>query len=327
MPESVGANKVIYFLVDATWESGLGHFMRSMSLARALADQGRGSHFIGSFLPTARQLANQIDICLTQFVGSLVQRARIPSTGSQIIVDSYRCQPDELPPEQQYLLTDDFCDFQSYPVTGVINFTVDAHQYDYIARGAGAQALGTGYFLPHPLISPPSKSSSTTPRKVLVMIGSGDRHGLVPRILKALSALSSLDIRVIGSYPNSERSTFPEVEFIAPTPDIGMHYEWADFCITSGGLAKYECAWLGKPAAVISQTPGEQAETLQFQRHGLCFNLGYCTEVTSAGLAEKLANILSDRHSRQQAHESCRQHFSSDSPRAAAEFVLDCLAR
>lgn len=316
----------IHILCDGNSEVGFGHFMRCCALAHALAGKQRHPQLLGDFADIARELAARLGIELTPNTDPVQKRSAILPPHSDVILDSYVCRPGALDPRHRYVLIDDFCDFDHWPVAGVINFTVNAHHYNYLALGAGAQALGTEFFLPHPLIGQQSQSCSQSPKNILVMIGSGDRHGLVPRILKALSAFSSLDIRVIGSNPDSANSTFPKVEFIAPTPDIGQHYAWADFCITSGGLAKYECAWLGKPAAVVSQTPGEQAETLQFERHGLCFNLGYCTEVTSDGLAARLATILADRHTREKAHESCRQHFSSDSPRKAAEFVLDCLA-
>jgi len=314
-----------YILCDGNSASGLGHFMRCCALANAMSTQHCRPHLLGDFIPTAQQLAAMLEIELTVNETPIQKRPETLPPASDIILDSYVCQPGALDTRHRYVLIDDFCRFDSCPVLGVINFTVDAHQYDYGALGAHAQALGTRFFLPHPLIGPPCDACTPEPKNIMVMIGSGDRHGLAPRILKALSSVGSFQIRVIGSHSDATRNKFPQVEFITPTPEIGRHYEWADFCITSGGLAKYECAWLGKPAAVISQTPGEQAETKQFQRHGLCFDLGYCTDVTAEKTAEKLANILSDRHARQQAHESCRQHFSNDSPRAAAEFILECL--
>lgn len=320
-------SSTIQILADATPQTGLGHFMRSLGLARELQHMGSPCRIIGQHGPFAHEIANSLDIELVESSQLIEQRAGQLKDDSRVVIDSYQVHPDRLPERRRYVLIDDFCDSDSFGVEGVINFTADAKQYDYLALGARAQALGTAYFLPSPLLEPVNSGPAPEVHRVLVLLGSGDPHRLAALVLDALTQVAStLEVRVVGHYPATLQARHSAALFEAPTPQISKHYQWADFCITSGGLAKYECAWLGKPAAVISQTDGEHTETLQFERHGLCFNLGRWDEVSVTGLTGDLAALLADRNRRRAAHDHCRSQFNPDSARTAAEFVLDCLA-
>jgi len=301
--------------------------MRSLGLACELQKMGSLCQIIGQHGPFARRIANSLEIQLLESSQAIEQRAGYLKDDSRIVIDSYQMRPDRLPDHRRYVVIDDFCGFNSYSVEGVINFTVDAKQYDYQALGARAQALGTGYFLPNPLLELGNSGATLEVRRIFVLFGSGDPHQLAPLVLHALTQVApALEVRVVGHYPATLQARHSAALFEAPTPQISKHYQWADFCITSGGLAKYECAWLGKPAAVISQTDGEHAETLQFERHGLCFNLGRWDELSVADLAGDLAALLANRDRRRVAHDHCRRQFNPGSARTAAEFVLDCLA-
>lgn len=315
----------VVVLCDATPKTGLGHFMRCANLARTLVDQGVPTALVGNFAPLALELAAQLDLEVRPDNASIEQRARELPPGSRVIIDSYHFDPQALPGEHRYVLIDDFCRFDHFPVAGIVNFTINAEQHDYRSRGAGDVALGTAYFLPNPLlkhsVSPPPENTSN----ILISIGSSDQHGITSRILEALTATTTFNLRVIGSSPERLRDDFQQVEFVPPTPDIGAHYTWADLCITGGGLAKYECAWMGKPAAVISQTEAEHEETRDFASRRLCFDLGFAVELTTNQIADGLYAVLENPEARRVANTACLLHFTQDSAAKAAQFTRDCL--
>ena len=320
----------IVILCDATECTGLGHFMRCVALTLGLQKQNCSVHFLGQFNDVACTIARYFQVALQQTSGTVAQRALVLPQQSYVVVDSYQYQPTQLTAMHHYVVLDDFCNFSAYPVQGVINFTLSALAYNYVAKGAKAQALGLPYYLPHPDITHQQQiQRSALPQRILVMIGSGDQHNMAQLVVLALQRLQlNLNIKVVTAKPKLILSgTAPEnVELVVPVATVSDYYEWADFCITSGGLAKYECAYLGKPAAVISLTDAEAEETKRFSQAKLCFDLGHFRQQTAAGLASSLAELLRHDVLRSNAQQACRAAFTADSVEHAADFVIRCFS-
>lgn len=315
--------KLIYFLCDANEQSGMGHLLRCVALARALIATDIKVIFIGDFGLTAQAFATYFKVSLQQNKASVVKRAQQLQQPSAILIDSYNFVPTELPTQHRYVLIDDFCQHGAYPVEGVLNFTLAAADYNYLLKGAQHQALGLKYYLPHPAISELKLVDTVSNiKKILIMIGSGDVDKVGVRIADLLNSLDlNLQIKIVGKPPVG--MTLP-YKFIAATPRVDQLYCWADFCITSGGLAKYECAFLGRPAAVISLTKAELAETIQFSRAGLCFNLGSSNDFCQQDLCVQLTRLLDSKSQRLAASVACTQIFSEGSAENAAVFALAC---
>lgn len=320
----------VVIICDATEQTGLGHFLRCTVLALELQKQRCSVTFLGLFSQVALTIGRFYNLSLEPANGTVLQRVSTLPATSCIIIDSYQYNPEQLTKEHRFVLLDDFCRFSVYPVDGVINFTIGAIEYDYVARGARSQVLGLQYYLPHPDITGiQQKAEREGFSRVLIMIGSGDQHNMAPLLVSALLNLQlNLYIKVVTSQPELLHSigNFANVELVPMVATVSDYYQWADFCITSGGLAKYECAYLGKPAAVISLTDEEAEETMQFSNAQLCFDLGHFRQQTVAGLAPRLAKILSDHVSFSSAQQACRTAFSADSAKRAAIFVINCFS-
>ncbi|CAM3893420.1 hypothetical protein [Rheinheimera salexigens] len=315
--------KLIYFLCDANEKSGMGHFLRCIALAKALIQENIKVIFVGDYSGTAQGFAEYFGVNLQLNKASIEQRVLQLQQASAIIIDSYCFEPTKLPTEHHYVLIDDFCQHGAYPVQGVLNFTLAAMDYDYLIKGAQHQALGLKYYLPHPAISELKLVDTVSNiKKILIMIGSGDVDKVGIRIADLLYSLDlNLQIKIVGKPPVG--MTLP-YKFIAATPQVDQLYGWADFCITSGGLAKYECAYLGRPAAVISLTKAELAETIQFSRAGLCFNLGSSNDICQQDLCVQLTGLIDSKSQRLAASVACTQIFSEGSAENAATFALAC---
>jgi UDP-2,4-diacetamido-2,4,6-trideoxy-beta-L-altropyranose hydrolase len=315
--------KLIYFLCDANERTGMGHFLRCIALARAIMQTNIKVVFIGDYSVTAQGFAKYFAVDLQLNKASIAQRAQQLQQVSAIIIDSYYFEPISLPTRHHYVLIDDFCQHLAYPVQGVLNFTLAAINYDYVIKGAKNQALGLKYYLAHPAISELKLVEQVTNiKKILIMIGSGDVDKLGIRIADLLYGIDlNLQIKIVGQPPAGR--TLPYT-FIAATPKVDHLYRWADFCITSGGLAKYECAFLGRPAAVVSLTKAELAETLQFSHAGLCYNLGASSDFCQQRLREQLTQLLKLKSQRLAASAASAQVFSEGSAANAAAFALAC---
>lgn len=321
------AGSTVYFVCDANHITGMGHFLRCISLAMKLQDMKYQSIFIGDFSANATAIAADYPIQIVPSDQTVPERLRQLPHRSKVVVDSYQYTCTYLPDIHQYLLIDDFFTQTHYPVRGVINFTYRATNYNYCEKGADHQALGLSYYLAHPSLAATPSDFCPEVSRILVMIGSGDPYQLANKAIAALQCLNSnLHIKVVTSDAGKIQETVADclVEPVPMISDVNQYYQWADFCVTSGGLAKYECAYLAKPAAVISLTDAEQQETNEFSADQLCFDLGYHSQITLDSLVKNLTQIISQPQLRLAAHQSCLHAFKNHSAVAITEFVAHC---
>lgn len=320
--------KRIVFVCDADVSTGLGHFLRCISLAIQMRQVGYDSHFFGKFSAQAVMFARYFGISIEQSDLTVSKRLRKLPDGTKVVLDSYNFESSELVSTLVIVVIDDFCLHTTYPVAGVINFTLNAKRYDYLTKGAARQALGLNFFLPHPSLLNSRSCFKETIKRVLVLIGSDDPYHIADKIVEAvLSVKGAFAIRVVTSRFDIETlcPKRPEVSYVPRIPNINKYYEWADFCITSGGLAKYECAYMAKPAAVVSLTDAECSETSEFALSNLCFDLGFYANLQSDLLSKRLAELIQTRAERLRAYQSCINLFNEGFSAGVAKFVEDCL--
>lgn len=318
--------ETLYVVCDANATSGMGHFMRCVSLASALKSLNFDTVFLGDFSPIAQRFAEHFSQKLQLTTASIITRIASLAVNSQVLIDSYAYSTTHLPNNYRYILIDDFCQQEVYPVKGVINFTLKANNYNYVSKGAQHQALGTDYYLPHPAIVGLNLPAVVAIKRLLIMIGSGDTNNLSAMMFDMVSAIDpSIEIKIVATKTQEAALTgIPTECLIRPTPEVDSLYRWADLCITSGGLAKYELAYLAKPAAVYPLTEDEAVETNQFSDAGLCFNL-IANGNTKAEIINTLQRVLTSSSLRLSAHQRCLQVFSQASALNTAYFVQQCL--
>lgn len=316
----------IYFVCDANATSGMGHFMRCISLARAVKTLNFDAVFLGDFDHIAQRFAEHFLQKLHITTASIVSRVASLPIDSQVLIDSYAYSTTHLPDNYRYILIDDFCQQEVYPVKGVINFTLKAVNYNYVLKGAQHQALGIDYYLPHPAIVGLNLPAVAAIKRLLIMIGSGDTNNLSAMMFDMVDAIDpSIEIKIVATKTQEAAlAGIPAECLIRPTPKVDSLYRWADLCITSGGLAKYELAYLAKPAAVYPLTEDEAVETNQFSDAGLCFNL-IAGGNTKAEIINTLQRVLTSSALRLSAHQRCLQVFSQASALNTAYFVQQCL--
>ncbi|WP_321276192.1 hypothetical protein [Thiomicrorhabdus indica] len=318
-------HSAIFIVCNADASSGFGHLLRCLSLAQALRNQQVSVVLAGFFSDRAQEFINyfNFEYRLSE-QNSIVQTLQGLPKNASVVLDSYAFEIEQLIADQRYVLIDDFCRFTSYPVEGVINFTLKAEQYDYLKKDSKSQALGLGYFLPHPSLHKVPSKFIDQPKKILIMIGSGDTFGLVSRLVDLIPALDdNFEVKVLGTKPEPY-SHSSRVRFYPPQKAVQSFYQWADLCITSGGLAKYEAAYLEKPAIVFSQTDAEYEETIEFAEHGLCFDFGLASRFCSEQFAQSFRSLLANTEKRRAAYLCATKAFAQNSSHNAVEFIVGC---
>jgi len=333
-------SQAVSIICDANDKTGLGHLLRCVSLAQGLKEIQIESLFMGDFGIQAQELIQHFGFNCINRTASVADWLKTLTASAPIVIDRYDCQEKAIDGFSNLVLIDDFCRLQRYRVKGVINFTLEANQYDYLNKGAASQALGLQYFLKHPSLNAAKKPFTKHVKRILILIGSGDKHFLAPKFVRALQAINrDFEIKVVG-YPThyQGRQAKPNINssgcvnllsrhmsFIKPTPDIDSLYEWADYCITSGGLAKYECAYLQMPSSAVALTPQESRENREFSAQNLTFDLGFYQTDSVFKWQLRLQGVLKSYRLRKQAYQACKKAFQANTQLRAANYVRDCL--
>jgi spore coat polysaccharide biosynthesis predicted glycosyltransferase SpsG len=226
---------------------------------------------------------------------------------------------------------DDFNRLHGYSCAAVLNFTVGAGELNYPV-GNQLYLLGPEYLLIRQRLRRQRRVVAThgnDVRRVLVAMGGVDSYDSTSYLVSLLPYHArNLSLRVIvgRDYRHQERlrcllNGFRQASILSQLTDLADEFAWAELCFCGGGLTKYESAYMGIPAGVISQNSEQAKETIQFADKGLAFNLGVHGECAEEVMAERISIFLGDRSLRQSLTEAGLAVFPDDpTGNAAAAF-------
>lgn len=310
----------ILFRCDANEQIGFGHLSRCVAWAEAFVREGATVGFSGNFSEDAKR-----------FLDANGFEALSGGPPRAVFFDGYHFDDKETQDWKgsARIWVDDFGNRRHYDCEGIVNFTVGASRLAYPET---RRFLGPGYFPARSSLRPlRSVHLSGAVRHVLVMIGGFDRGNYTTRMAKTLLELDdALSVTVALGSRFSAREEFenamaPWKERVAVrefTADSAELYRGADACVCGGGLTKYECAYLGLPAAVVSQTPQQHGETQEFSCEGLAWNIGLGTELAENQLRRLLEEFLKDGFSRERMSRRGQEIFPEDPAGNLAREIL-----
>jgi len=301
---------------DATRETGLGHLSRCLGVAEGLGAANETSVFVGHYDPDFLTLISAAGFAGREWgpetgrpedAGELALLAADLGT-KRLVADDYRIDVGWLSALGNHglrpVLIDDFARLPTYEsCQGVVNFTVGSPRLTYPNIPEDRVLRGPEYFparraLAGVRAARARRASEGGVHNLLVTIGGGDPNGVTWRVLAAISELApTARVRALVLPALREsREAEPFKRWLVPTtPSMAEHYLWADACVSGGGLSKYECAYLGLPVGILSQTHDQQAETGVFVDNGLGFDLGGVGTLEESRLRATLRSFLLDR--------------------------------
>jgi UDP-2,4-diacetamido-2,4,6-trideoxy-beta-L-altropyranose hydrolase len=157
---------------------------------------------------------------------------------------------------------------------------------------------------------------SQTATKILVTIGGSDHMGLTPKVGAVLASLDDSDLRVravVGPGFSDEvrsgvdavfRSNGDRFSILDHTADLADQMFWADIAVTGDGLTKYETAATGTPSIMLSTPDSAKALNLEFERAETTHHLGEGGVVSAETIAEATRQLLGDATRRRQMSEN-----------------------
>jgi spore coat polysaccharide biosynthesis predicted glycosyltransferase SpsG len=333
------------FRCDATSDIGFGHLSRCIALAEAFAVLDISSSFAGLFDPAAKkQIADlghdRVDADPVNAKALDAELAEtIRSDADFVIVDSYRATAAYVAALRELgaptVVIDDFAALESYPCGVVLNFTWAAASLGY--PHGPVLLLGPGYFPARRRLVELRPQSIERQRgarieNLLIVIGGADPKRIAARLIRILRGQhSSLCLRVIAANAadlDDGLAGFAGGSAVLPRqPDLSEHLLWADACISGGGLIKYEAAFMGVPAAAVSQNEGQAGESDSLAGAGLVFDLGLADSRTDRELASALDIFIADTGLRGSMAARARESFPPDPSGRAARAILDAVKR
>ena len=325
------------FRCDATESTGLGHLSRCLALAEAARQRGISSSFLGEYDAFAARFLNDSGFSALPFRPEDGPRNDVRQTilaaqsvhSCTVVADSYGITNEwlgDVQREMPLIFLDDFCQLESYPCAGMLNFTVEAPALEYPGIDRARCALGPAFFPARQALvrlRQAGTCNATGPvERLLVAIGGVDRTGLAAQAVEAVEELfPGLSVRAIWSRPESMPSAcHGAVAWIPRGEELATHLAWCDACLSGGGLIKYECAYLGVPAGVLSQTEEQQRETGRFCEAGLACDLGFHPKLED--LKTSVAKFLGDSLGRHAISERALSVFPPEGPFNAVSAAL-----
>lgn len=337
--------QTILFRCDGTSHTGLGHLSRSIALAEALVDVGCQCSFLGRYDSDAAERLRSARLNWDTLhappwsVEDADELARFVSQRHAlgVIVDSYALDAEYLervaaegPP---LLVIDDFAALPQYPCAAVLNFTSRAELLVY-PRGPTRYYLGPRW-LPVRRALRACRAEGIRPlqraRRVLVAAGRNDPHDVVIPTTEALLAYNPrISVRVVIGAGYAARPALEELlarfdgdtRLLHQLPDLSIDLTWADLCISSAGLTKYECAYLGTPTGVLSQNEGQRMDAASLEDLGLVVNLGPASAIDPTRLGQQLRRLAQDRILRESLQRRCLTVLPVDPTRDLATSLL-----
>lgn len=319
----------VAFRVDASTVIGSGHVMRCLTLADALARRGARCRFIGrahrgNLHSVISSRGFEIcslpadETCSTWFGADPEEDARqtavaVGDAVDWLVVDHYAIDTtweQRLRPLCRNLMViDDMAD-RHHDCDLLLDQNwlgaTGGSRYDALVPAECEKLLGPHYALLKPEyaeLRATMPERSGTVRRVLVFMGGSDSDNQTAKALRALMhpVLTGLDVDVVIG-PNH-----PDVDgirdLVAQRPRTTLHFSLpslaplmaeADLMIGAGGSTAWERMCLGLPTIVVSIAANQAPISAALMTDGYIVFAGEMGEVSSADIANRVLNCMSD---------------------------------
>jgi len=276
----------VAFLTHGGPAIGLGHVVRCLSLARALAAAGASvSFFAGRGARVAAMIdAAGFDVTEGNWEESPTAARELVAAHrpEMLVVDSYAvtgAMLDTLHPLVGRLVAiDDIAD-RPLPVHTVINGAAGAGQLDY--RGglpSTEYLLGPRYALLDPAYAEePARHTRPSVERVLVTLGGGSHPSTLDTICRAVLTLDGVTVDVVAG-PLTEAGEADEIadarvvvhRGVSPLRPLMLA---ADVAVSGAGMTLLELAATATPTVYLMLAPNESNSTV-FERAGAALAAG-----------------------------------------------------
>lgn len=180
---------------------------------------------------------------------------------------------------------------------------LEAQSYTRPDWSTGRLVSGPEYLVLGAVGEPPPRAFGATDRRVLVTMGASDPGGLTELAVDALDRIDAdLEVTVLfGRFMDSDRRARlrPRIDregwrVLEDVADARKPMGATDLAVINGGLTRYEVAALGTPMVTVSLDDVQCRLNEHMATLGAGVHAGRKQEVTAAGLARIVRELLAD---------------------------------
>ncbi len=305
---------LVFVRADGSTAIGIGHILRSLTLAQELKLEGYDVVFL------CRELNNVLVKRIKDagcgfvlipkiepfeqekiFVGSLIKERK----PQWIIVDHYGIKEDYysfLGKHSVKILAIDDINHTRFPVNILLNQNIHALDLKYECLPKTVQLLGPQYALVRKIYQ--QRRQNALIRKelsnVLIFMGGGDQDNQTLKVFHAACSLRrSIKIQIVigGAYPH-RRSLEQEVKNSGR--DVVIHQDLdhladvmlcADLAIGSGGSVSWEMATMKLPMVLMPIAENQRGVVDSLAKTGAAINAGWFRDTSKEQLAKILVSL------------------------------------
>ncbi|MDX2175700.1 MAG: UDP-2,4-diacetamido-2,4,6-trideoxy-beta-L-altropyranose hydrolase [Candidatus Sumerlaeia bacterium] len=336
---------------DASPDIGLGHVMRSLALARALAAKRREVVFASrAATGIAQQLIEaagfphrQLSADLRESVDAEGTLAAAKAEGAgMVVVDHYGAGAEwyrRVGTELPLAVIDDFGDPAAAEHAALVlnqSPAADASIYrDKPLLLCGARYAMLRDSIVDLRIRRKARGCDSDTGRVLVTYGGADPRGMTPRIVEALRGLAAIRKLVVVTGPAYRQreamaalvSEIPGAEYRHAVPDLTTYLVDADVAVTAGGTTLHEAMCIGVPCVVIEAASNQHGQIVEHAQAGAIKALGPVDRFEAAALRAAVEELLADPAARSRMAHEARTIVDGYGAQRVAEGLLNSLRR
>ncbi len=305
-----GSNKTILIRTEGGRNIGMGHIMRSLSIAHAIKERGLSVSFIVNDDKAA------LDAIASAGYPVITRDAQQSSRDivikycrsfAAVIFDTKR----DVSGEVQY--------FKEVGLKIIIidNQTSAAKTADLViipslnetcnskTNSSDPRLLeGPRYFpLNHIFIETGRfhRTTSNSRLRILVTMGGADPNNLTTKVVKTLQGMEGIDVKVVigpsmdASKDLMELNNNGNFVFQADVKKMSLLMRDSDIAFTSFGITLFELAYMGVPSIVIANYREDKEDMDIFNKIGVGIPLGYYEDVTDGDIRNAVELFLHNR--------------------------------
>lgn len=303
--------------------AGIGHLVRSLSLADRVRQMGARVSLVGSVASTA-MVSTTLPRTVRQPDVLVVDR---PDATQELI----RRRHERWPSARIVVL--DYYGASVDGIVSVINLNEARERRPGVVRPPGYRR-GLEYATLRPSFRERRRARRSVPvrvRRIIVGFGGTDPSGWTMTavdILKA-AAPASVSIHVLSGKPLPKSPMHGDVRVMihAAVKDPAALLHRSDLAVIGGGTMMIEAACLGLPALVIPRTPEERVFAQQFTRAGAVRILPSRTTFPVAALRRAVAGLVDDRQARMRMQRAGRRLVDGRGAERVARLIVGAAGR
>ncbi|MBE9528281.1 MAG: hypothetical protein IME99_03475 [Proteobacteria bacterium] len=334
---------------------GMGHVVRSVTVARILAGLGIDLSFIVNDDPAVIALLDRTPFEYS--IGGFDALEQIDETGAVVVFDTKKDFSDlaaTLLGSQRRVVTIDNLRVNANS-SSVIIPSATFNAADRAGAGGelpagGAERLyggsdyvivGENFLLLRDVknktvkkrTGDTEKKSPERALRVLITMGGTDPNGLGEVIVNALQGLDAVEAAVVVGPATVPSETFAEliesppdgISFFTDVEDLAPYAVSSDVAFTAMGITVYELAAIGVPSILIGNYRDDVEEMARLESLGIGRSLGYHGDVTRSDIRNIIEFFIQERKSLMEIGESARATVDGRGAERVAAIVTGLL--